>query len=139
MADNDRRVSAGIPADVALASKGELARRMSARAFAVGVPVAQVPGDTALRSRRAAALVGGVGAARALADARFPMPGRGCRRGPRWYDWACLAPPYAAADGRARWLLARRGVHSLAERVYSGVHVPADTAPAAMVRAVECR
>ena len=45
-ADADRRAGAGVPDDVAFATKPELARRMLARAFAAGVPAAWVVGDT---------------------------------------------------------------------------------------------
>ena len=56
-------------------------------------------------------------------------------QGPRWYDWACLALPYAA-DGWAHWLLVRRSASRPAERAYYRVYAPADTPPTAMVRAV---
>jgi SRSO17 transposase len=79
--------------------------------------------------------------ARALADA-LPADAWARRsagagsQGPRWYDWACLALPYEAADGWAHWLLVRRSVSDPAERAYYRVHAPADTAPEAMARAV---
>jgi SRSO17 transposase len=44
-ADAARREAAGVPADVAFATKGGLARAMLARAFAAGVPAAWVTGD----------------------------------------------------------------------------------------------
>src|SRR4029453_11905616 len=50
-------------------------------------------------------------------------------------DWACLALPYAAAAGWAHWLLVRRSVSDPTERAYYRVYAPADTPPAAMVRA----
>ena len=163
-ADAERRGGAGIPADVAFATKGELARAMLARAFAAGVPAAWVVGDTVYggddlrrwlegRGRRyalAVAATHGVWTAgeqveaRALADA-LPAEvwarvsaGEGAQ-GPRWYDWACLALPYEAAPGWAHWLLVRRDVGDPAERAYYRVYAPADTAPAAMVRAVGSR
>jgi SRSO17 transposase len=43
--DAPRRQEAGIPADVAFASKPELARRMLARVAAAGLPAAWVTGD----------------------------------------------------------------------------------------------
>ena len=43
--DAARRTAAGIPAGIAFATKGELARGMLARAFAAGVPAAWVVGD----------------------------------------------------------------------------------------------
>ncbi|MGN6359371.1 MAG: IS701 family transposase, partial [Thermomicrobiales bacterium] len=79
--------------------------------------------------------------ARSLADA-IPADawvrasaGEGAQ-GPRWYDWACLALPYAATDGWAHWLLVRRSISDLSERAYYRIYARADTAPSAMVRAV---
>lgn len=43
--DAERRQAAGVPEEVAFATKGELARAMLARAFAAGVPAAWVTGD----------------------------------------------------------------------------------------------
>src|SRR5215204_2379593 len=43
--DRPRRRTAGVPDEVAFATKGELARRMLARAFAAEVPAAWVTGD----------------------------------------------------------------------------------------------
>ncbi len=162
--DADRRAGAGIPGDVAFATKGELARQMLARAFAAGVPAAWVLGDTvyggddlrrwlAGQGRRyalAVAATHGVWAAgeqveaRALAaalpaDAWARVSAGEGSQGPRWYDWACLALPYEAADGWAHWLLVRRSLRDPAERADYRVHAPADTAPDAMVRAVGCR
>ena len=158
--DADRRAGAGIPDEVAFATKGEQARQMLARAFAAGVPAAWVLGDTVYggddlrrwlegQGRRYALAVaathgiwtrGAQVEARALADA-LPAEawvrasaGEGSQ-GPRWYDWACFALPYEAADGWAHWLLVRRSLRDPAERAYYRVHAPADTAPGAMVRA----
>src|SRR5713101_5220267 len=44
-ADAQRRQEAGVPSDVAFATKPQLAQRMLARAFAAGVPAAWVTGD----------------------------------------------------------------------------------------------
>ena len=163
-ADADRRARAGVPDGVAFATKPELARQMLARAFAAGVPAAWVVGDTVYggdelrrwlegQGRRYALAVpcthgvwtaGEQVEAQALAEA-LPADtwarvsaGEGAE-GPRWYDWACLALPYEAAPGWAHWLLVRRSVSRPAERAYYRVYAPADTAPAAMVRAVGCR
>ena len=160
-ADADRRAEAGVPGTVAFATKSELAQAMLARAFAAGVPAARVVGDTVYggdelrrwleRQGRGYALAvpsdhgvwtwGERAEARALADA-LPDDAWVCAsggegaQGPRWYDWACLALPYEAADGWAHWLLVRRSISDPAERAYYRVHAPADTAPGAMVRAV---
>jgi len=157
----DRRAAAGVPDTVAFATKGELAQAMLARAFAAGVPAAWVVGDTVYggdelrrwleRQGRAYALAvasdhgvwtrGERAEARALADA-LPTDawvrataGAGAQ-GPRWYDWACLALPYDAADGWAHWLLVRRSIGDPGERAYYRVYARVDTAPGAMVRAV---
>ena len=62
------------------------------------------------------------------------MPREGSQ-GPRWYDLACLALPYDAADGWAHWLLVRRSLSDPAERAYYRIYAPAGTAPGAMVQA----
>jgi len=162
--DTERRQAAGIPDAAAFATKPELARRMLERAFAAGVPAAWVLGDTVYGGdelRRwlegqgrpyalAVAATHGVwtrGAqveARALVDA---LPADAWARqaagdgsqGPRWYDWACLALPYEAATGWAHWLLVRRSPSDPAARAYYRVYAPADTPPAAMVRATGTR
>ena len=163
-ADADRRAGAGVPEDVAFATKPALARQLLARAFAAGVPATWVVGDTVYggdelrrwlegQGRRYALAVpcthgvwtaGEQVEAQALAEA-LPADawarvsaGEGAE-GPRWYDWACLALPYEAAPGWAHWLLVRRSVSRPAERAYYRVHALADTAPEAMVRAVGSR
>jgi SRSO17 transposase len=55
-------------------------------------------------------------------------------QGPRWYDWACLALPYAAAAGKAHWLLARRSVSDPTKLAYYRVYGPAETPVTEMVR-----
>ena len=55
-------------------------------------------------------------------------------QGPRWYDWACLALPYAVQPGRAHWLLVRRSVSDPTERAYYRVYGPAGTTAEGMVR-----
>jgi SRSO17 transposase len=55
-------------------------------------------------------------------------------QGPRWYDWACLALPYATAAGKACWLLARRSVSDPSELAYYRVFGPSDTPVEEMVR-----
>ena len=159
--DSDRRRVAGIPTAVTAATKGGLARAMLTRAFAADVPAAWVVGDTVYggdelrrwleREGRAYALAvasdhgiwtrGERAEARALADAlpadawARASAGEGAQ-GPRWYDWACLALPYDAADGWAHWLLVRRSVSDPGERAYYRVHAPIGTAPGAMACAV---
>ncbi len=162
--DAARRTAAGIPATVAFATKGELAREMLARAFAAGVPAAWVVGDVVYgreQLRRwlegehrayvlAVASDHGVWTAGAqvevsdltdtlTADAWHRRSAGAGSQGPRWYDWACLALPYEAAPGWAHWLLVRRSVSDPRARAYYRVHAPADTDPAAMVAAAGAR
>ncbi len=160
-ADADRRAEAGVPSAVAFATKGELAQAMLARAFAADVPAAWVVGDTVYGGDELRRWLEGQGRAYALAvasdhglwtrgermearvladalptDAWVRASAGDGAQGPRWYDWACLALPYEAADGWAHWLLVRRSRSDPAERAYYRVHAPQDTAPGAMVRAV---
>jgi SRSO17 transposase len=163
-ADRTRCAAAGIPEATPFATKGALAQAMLARAFAAGVPAAWVVGDTvyghdalrrwlegqgrayllAVASDHGIWTAGAQVEARALAEA---LPEESWARvsagdgaqGPRWYDWACLALPYTATDGWARWLLVRRSASDPDERAYYRVHAPADTAPAATVAAAGAR
>ncbi len=162
--DADRRAEAGVPETIAFATKGELAKRMLARAFAAQVPAAWVVGDTiyggddlrrwleaqgrpyvlavpcthglwtAGQQVEAQALVAG------LPDAAWARLSAGeGSQGPRWYDWACLALPYDAPSGMAHWLLARRGIGDPSERAYYRICGPAEMTPAALVRVAGCR
>ncbi len=160
-ADADRRAEAGVPDTVAFATKSELAQAMLARAFAAGVPAAWVVGDTVYGGDELRRWLEGQGCAYALAvasdhgvwtrgeraeartladalpaDAWVRASAGAGAQGPRWYDWACFALPYDAADGWAHWLLARRSVSDPTERAYYRVYARAGTAPGAMVRAV---
>jgi SRSO17 transposase len=159
--DAPRREAAGVPETIRFATKGGLARAMLARAFAAGVPAAWVVGDTVYggdelrrwlegQGRRYALAVPcthGIWTAGAQVEARAlveAVPAEAWARlsagdgaqGPRLYDWACLTLPYEARPGWAHWLLVRRGIGDPTERAYYRVYAPADTAPAAMVRAV---
>jgi SRSO17 transposase len=157
--DADRRAEAGVPEATRFATKGELAKQMLARAFAAGVPAAWVVGDTIYGSdelrhwleaqgRHYALAVpcthgiwsaGQQVEAQALADgvadegwARMSA-GEGSQ-GPRWYDWACLALPYAPSLGKAHWLLVRRSVSDPTERAYYRVYGATETTMERMVR-----
>jgi SRSO17 transposase len=163
-ADADRRAEAGIPEQLAFATKGVLAQAMLARAFAAGVPAAWVVGDTGYGHDDLRQWLGEQGRSyvlavpathglwtageqvevQALAD-QLPeeawnrlSAGEGSQ-GPRWYDWACFALPYPAAAGMVHWLLARRSVSEPAERAYYRVYGPATTTVAEMVRAAGSR
>ena len=80
--DADRRAEAGVPEAVAFATKGELAQRMLARAFAAQVPAAWVVGDTIYGGDELRRWLEGARAARTCS----PCPARmdSGRRGDRW-------------------------------------------------------
>jgi SRSO17 transposase len=158
--DAARRAEAHIPADVAFATKGELARELLARAFGAGVPARWVVGDTVysadelrrwLEGQEGRSYVLAVPETHGLwtrghpqtveqliaalpADAWTRLSAGEGSQGPRWYDWACLALPYAAASGQAHWLLARRRVSDPTKLAYYRVYGPAQTPVTEMVR-----
>ena len=150
--DAARRAEAGVPETVAFATKGELTKRMLARAFAAQVPAAWVVGDTidggddlrrwletqgrpyvltvpcthgvwtAGQQMEAQALVAG------LPEAAWARLSAGAgSQGPRRYDWALLALPYDAPPGMSHWLLARRGISDPTQHAYYRVCGPAGT------------
>jgi SRSO17 transposase len=157
--DAARRAEAHIPADVAFATKGELARELLARAFGAGVPARWVVGDTVYSADELRRWLEGQGRSYVLAvpethglwtrghqqtvehlvaalpaDAWTRWSAGEGSQGPRWYDWACLALPYAAATGKAHWLLARRSVSDPTKLAYYRVYGPAETPVMEMVR-----
>ena len=157
--DAARRAEAHIPADVAFATKGELARELLARAFGAGVPARWVVGDTVYSADELRRWLEGQGRSYVLAvpethglwtrghqqtveqliaalpaDAWTRLSAGEGSQGPRWYDWACLALPYAAASGKAHWLLARRSVSDPTKLAYYRVYGPAETPVTEMVR-----
>lgn len=159
MGDAVRRGEAHIPAPVGFATKGELARDLLARAFAAGVPARWVVGDTIYSGDEVRRWLEGQGRSyvlavpsthgiwtrahqqtveqvvQALAAERWVRLSAGeGSQGPRWYDWICLALPYATAAGKACWLLARRSISSSTELAYYRVYGPADTPVEEMVR-----
>lgn len=139
--DLPRRTKAGVPPEVAFATKGDLAQTMLARAFAADVPAAWVTGDEpygndgALRrwleaqarpyvlavARSHPVWQGGRQVRVEALLAEIPADGW-CRievgagsKGPRRYDWAWARLPYETATGFAQWLLIRRSVSKPAE------------------------
>jgi SRSO17 transposase len=159
MGDTARRVEAHIPEQVGFATKGELARALLARAFAAGVPAHWVVGDTIYSGDEVRRWLEGQGRsyvlavpsnhgiwtrahqqtaaqlfAQAPADAWVRLSAGEGSQGPRWYDWACLALPYATAAGKEQWLLARRSVSDPNELAYYRVFGAADTPVGEMVR-----
>jgi len=158
LGDAARRAEAHIPARVGFATKGELARELLARAFAAGVPARWVVGDTIYSGDEVRRWLEGQGRSYVLAVPSThgiwtrahqltvahvvgQLPADAWRRlsagegsqGPRWYDWACLALPYATAAGMAQWLLVRRSVSEPTELAYYRVYGPAETPVEEMV------
>ncbi len=164
-ADADRRAEAGVPEEVTFATKGQLARAMLARAYAVGVPAAWVTADE---------VYGDDGGLRAWLDAqersyvlavscshRLWVEGQQERvdllsaalppeawtrlscgegsQGPRLYDWACRRLPAAAGDARAAWVLVRRSLSDPTELAYYRACGPARTPLAELVRVAGTR
>lgn len=152
--DRVRCREAGIPDEVAFATKGELAKLMLARAFAAGVPAEWVVGDTvygydelrlwleAQQKNYVLAVpethqvwVQGQPQSVGLLAALLPdeawvvlSAGEGSK-GPRLYEWAWLQLPdeMEAASERARWVLIRRSLSDRSERAYYRVYAPATT------------
>jgi len=164
--DRVRCREAGIPDEVGFATKGELAQRMLARAFAAGVPARWVVGDTVYgydemrnwleNQRRNYVLavpethliwiagqpqpVGLVGAL-LPAEAWVVLSAGEGSQGPRLYEWAWLELPEerAAASGRGSWLLIRRSLSDSSKRAYYRVSGPAATTLAEAVRVAGSR
>jgi SRSO17 transposase len=159
MGDAARRAEAHIPAQVGFATKGELARELLGRAFAAGVPACWVVGDTIYSGDEVRRWLEGQARSYVLAvpsthgiwtrahqqtaeqlvqalpaDAWVRLSAGEGSQGPRWYDWACLALPYATAAGKAQWLLARRNVSDPSELAYYRVFGPSDTPVGELVR-----
>src|SRR6266481_1701671 len=165
-ADRVRCREAGIPDEVAFATKGELAQQMLARAFAAEVPAKWVVGDTVygydeMRSwlenqRRNYVLavpethliwiagqpqpVGLVGAL-LPADVWVVLSAGQGSQGPRLYEWAWLELPEEreAASDRGSWLLIRRSLSDPSKRAYYRVSGPTGTTLAEAVRAAGSR
>lgn len=163
-ADGARRTEAGVPATVAFATKGQLARTMLERAFAAGVPAAWVTGDEVYgnagqlrawleKQQRpyvlavSCAHAVGVDGRRQRVDAAFaalPLAawqrrsaGEGSQ-GPRLYDWAWL-PLAANSPGLAQWALARRSLSDPTEVAYYRAYGPAETSLADVARVAGAR
>jgi len=164
--DRDRCRAAGIPDDVAFATKPKLAQAMLERALDAGVPAAWVTADSIygdvkyLRVWLEARPIGYVLAVSCkdtvvgpdwrqrrigayLAD---PPPdgwerlsaGAGSK-GPRWYDWLRLPLIAPLVDGWERWVLLRRSVADpTALTAYVGF-APAGTTLADLVRVAGSR
>ena len=152
--DRVRCREAGIPDEVEFATKGELAKRMLARAFAADVPAEWVVGDTvygydelriwldeqkknyvlAVPETHTVWVQGrqqpvGLLAALLPAESWVVLSAGEGSKGPRLYEWAWLQLP-DETDGpleRARFLLIRRSLADPAKRAYYRVAGPAQT------------
>jgi SRSO17 transposase len=155
--DRERRDEAGVPADVAFATKPELARRMLERALAAGVPAAWVTGDEVYGKDRRLRMwlesqqqpfvlaiasneplwvewdqgpqqVPVATVAARLAEARWARISAGNgAKGPRVYDWAWV-PLYRMPEPEwGHWLLVRRSVAKPEELAYYVVFGAAGT------------
>jgi len=164
-ADTARREEAGIPPEVAFATKGDLAQAMLERAFAAAVPAAWVTGDEVYGNdgglrrwlegeRRPYVLAVACShpvwqeGAQARVDALVErIPADGWQRidvgagskGPRRYDWACARLPYWTEDGWAQWLLIRRSVSAPGELAFYRAYGREQTAVAALARVAGTR
>jgi SRSO17 transposase len=119
--DPERRREAGVPEDVAFATKPELARRMLARALDAGVPAAWVTGDEVYGGDRR--LRGDLEARRrpyVLAVRRneyVPVPDRAGR------GWPVAAGEAAAGLAPAAWHTLSAGDGAKGPRVYAWARV----------------
>ena len=158
--DAARCAAAGIPAEVAFATKPKLGLAMLERALAAGVPFAWVSGgcvygaDHRIRRRLEAGprgyvlavtsrqRLGFVPARRWLAkvapEGWHRLSAGDGAKGPRLYDWAYL-PQGAAAPGWCRGLLIRRSPAQPEDVVYYLTHAPEGTTLARLARVAGTR
>jgi SRSO17 transposase len=163
--DGPRRRAAGVPDEVAFATKGELARVMLARAFAAEVPAAWVTGDEVygndgdlrrwLEGKQRPYVVAvarshplwhnGVQVRVEALLAEVPQDswqrldvGAGSK-GPRVYDWACAQLPYVTEAGWAQWLLLRRSVTNPEEVAFYRAFGPEQSTVADLARVAGMR
>jgi SRSO17 transposase len=165
VADPARRTRAGIPKEVAFATKLVLARRMVERAVAAGVPARWVAADAVYGSdyhfrsaleKQGLGYVLGVrsdfavttGSRLARAKALLAeVPAGGWHRlscgagakGPRLYDWALVPARSPEPAKYARWLLIRRSVSDPTEAAYFACGGPPGTGLEELVRVAGVR
>ena len=152
--DRVRCREAGIPDEVAFATKGELAQRMLERAFAAGVAAEWIVGDTvygydelriwldeqeknyvvAVPETHPVWVAGrqqpvGLVAALLPPEAWVVLSAGEGSKGARLYEWAWLQLPEQAeeASGRARWVLIRRSLSEPSKRAYYRAAGPVQT------------
>jgi SRSO17 transposase len=167
--DTERRQEAGVPEDVALTTKPQLAKRMLERALDAGVPAAWVTGDTVYGGDRRLRMwlegrnqpfvlavksneplwsdgAGGVRqrpAAKIAASIRDEdwqrLSAGDGSKGPRLYDWARAQLFRLPDPGRNHWLLVRRSISDPKDLAYYVCFGPADTSFAELVRVAGTR
>jgi SRSO17 transposase len=167
--DRERCREAGVPEDVAFATKPQLARRMLERAFAAGVPAAWVTGDSVYgKDRRLrvwleeqeqpfvlevacneplwVATAHGSGQVRAdqlaasVPKEQWERLSAGWgAKGPRLYDWARVPLFRLDWPGFEHWLLVRRSIADPEELAYYVGFAPAGTTLAQLVRVAGSR
>jgi SRSO17 transposase len=161
VADAGRRAEAGVPSEIAFATKPKLGRAMLARAHAAGVPFAWVTADSvygadyALRrwlQDRSLAYVLGVTGAQRLGLRRVeelvaqvpadgwhrPSAGEGSK-GPRLSDWAYGRHGGDAEAGWEKGLLIRRSIAEPDEPAFYVTLAPEGTALTDLVRVAGTR
>jgi SRSO17 transposase len=159
--DRVRCREAGIPDEVEFATKGELAKRMLARAFAAGVPAEWVVADTVygydelrlwLEEQQKKYVLAvpethqvwvqgqpqpvGLLAALLPDEAWAVLSAGEGSQGPRLYEWAWLQLPdeMQTTSAPARWVLIRRSLSDRSERAYYRVAGPATITLAEVVQ-----
>jgi SRSO17 transposase len=158
--DPKRRAEAGVPEEVAFASKVELAKRMLQRAFEAGVPARWVAADSFYgRSHEFRAWLEERGRAYAVMIPKTNMVPLGGRKKKierlaerlpedaysevlpaedsgqrRPWEWACLGLAADPKKGMSRWLLVRRGSDDPEEMAFYQAYGPEDTSVEKLVR-----
>jgi len=165
-ADRVRCREAGIPDEVAFATKGELAQQMLARAFAAGVSSEWVVGDSVygydevrlwVEARQKNYMLAvpethqvwvqgrsqpvGLLAALLPDEAWVVLSAGEGSKGPRLYEctWLQLPDETQTTHERVRWVLIRRSLADRSERAYYRVYGPATTTLAEVVRVTGSR
>lgn len=167
--DEARRTRVAVPAEVAFATKTEIARDLIARALDAGAPCAWVLADAlygsdsrlrrmlearaqpyvlAVRSNLTLRFIEGARFVQtdpaSLADALeagawVAHPAGDGAKGLRLYDWARIPLPWVCDPGRERWLLIRRSRRDPEARAYYLVFASAGTSLAELAGAAGLR
>jgi SRSO17 transposase len=163
--DEDRRAEAGVPKEVALASKIELAKRMLERTFGAGVPARWVLADSFYgRSGAFRAWLEKRGRPYAVMVPKTNAVGLGVRRkrierlverlpqgswskvhteeeagGRRLWEWACVELLADPAKGMRRWLLVRRDPEEPEDLAHWLAYAPEGTTVGELLRACDTR